>query len=366
MRYIITLLALMIFFTGCEKNAPQPSKESASYSYTSKAGTSDTYIPAAPVIEKEEPVEPKDTVALIFASSNIGKYALDSINSINTFLIYKNQNFKLEVYDIQIQSDKTYQEIFQNLKDKNINKVIALFTKEFFKEFSKPELLDDMKIYMPLVNKYDHQHVKNLEDKEITFGAISYKDQIDTLVSYSGKKNIIDLYDNSEVGKTLHSYLKDQDLVYSKEVDDQNGRYKRFLRINNGFNDSTVFLNTPIIKSSILLSQITVAELEVASFLSTQLNYSPLILSLTQKRDRKNVTVASSIGFVPDELLETANLTNSDIQYNWVNYSSIVGVEYLTSNNIELFKDLKIEKDQVIYPVYLYKVMNHSFEKIRF
>ncbi len=366
MRYIITILTLTLLFTGCEKITPQPAAETKPYSYTAKkTAPAAKKVPGA-FFEKKEQIKPRDTVALVFASSNIGKYALDALNSINTFLIYKNSDFRLETYDIQVQSDKTYKQIFQKLKEKNINKVIALFTKDFFSQFTQPELLEDMKIFMPLVNKHDYSSRNGFKTEGIVFGAISYKEQIDTLANYSGSRKLIDLYDNSEVGENLHGFLKNRDLVYSKRVDDQNGRYKRFLKIRNGFNDSTVFLNTPIIKSSILLSQITVAELQVKRFLSTQLNYSPLILSLTQKRDRKNVIIASSIGYTPDGLLETANLTNSDIEYNWVNYSSIVGVEYLISGNIDLFKDLKLEKDQVFYPVYLYEVKKHSFEKIRF
>ncbi len=50
---------------------------------------------------------------------------------------------------------------------------------------------------------------------------------------------------------------------------------------------STIILNTPIVKSSIILSQITAFEVEPAKVLSTQLNYNPLLVKLTQEKIEK-------------------------------------------------------------------------------
>lgn len=375
MKYIISTVVFLLLFTGCAKT-PQPSQSvpvSKSAGYKAKP-VSKSKAQAKPQIKKEDSIftltetkEPSNTIAVIYPSYDIGKYALDAINSINAYLIFKKESFKLELYDIKNQTKENFENIFATLKEKNINKAVALFTNDFFKNYEDYQKLQDMKIYFPLVNRDDHRLDEDIKNSgSYIFGAISYKNQIDKLIAYSSQTRFIDLYDNSSIGKTIHGFMKQNSLTFAKEVDQENGKYKNFLKFSNGFEDSTVFLNTPIIKSSILLSQITAQELNVRSFLSTQLNYSPLIFSLTQKRDRKNIVVANSIGYIPDELLEVSNLTNSDLQYNWVNYSSIVGVEYLTSENIDFFKDLKIEENQVAYPVYLYKAGRHSFKRIRF
>lgn len=370
MRYIISTVVILLLFTGCTKTAPKPQSAPASKSYAKKTETSSVLqqkVKESSFFTPFESEKPSNTIAVIYPSYDIGKYALDAINSINTYLIFKNTNFKLEVFDIKNQTEANFENIFKTLKEEKINKVVALFTNEFFTKHKDYSSLEDMKIYFPLISKEDYTLQKNIQNKEgFIFGAISYKEQVNKLISYSSQKRFIDLYDNSDIGKTIHAFIDKNKLVFAKEVDEENGKYEKFLRFSNGFGNSTVFLNTPIIKSSILLSQITVQELNVRSFLSTQLNYSPLIFSLTQKRDRKNIVIANSIGYIPDELLEVSNLTNSDLQYNWVNYASIVGIEYLISGNVDFFKDLRIEKNQVSYPVYLYRVDRDSFEELRF
>lgn len=370
MKFLISIFIFIFILTGCGQTVQNPS-----VSYTkSRSATYDKIDERVKTNSIENKISPfeilpeeldKNTIAIIYPSNDIGKYSLDAINSINTYLIYKNSPFKVVMYDIGKQNEQNFNDIFKKLKEEKRTKIVALFTERFFDQFKNYELLKDQTIYFPLINKEDDR-IKYVQDKNynIIFGAICYRSQIDKLLDYAVSNKYIDLYNNSQIGTAIHSYIPKQNLIFSKEIDEQNAVYKNFLTASNGFNKSTVFLNTPIIKTSILLSQITALQLDVKEFLSTQLNYSPLIFSLTQIKDRKNITIASSIGHIPEKLLEVANLTNSDIRYNWVNYASIVGVELLSSGNIDLFKDLKLQKDEVIYPVYLYKGEDHSFKKI--
>jgi hypothetical protein len=125
-------------------------------------------------------------------------------------------------------------------------------------------------------------------------------------------------------------------------------------------------LNTPIVKSSILLSTIAgTKNLYVSKILSTQLNFTPLLFNLTQKLDRKKLVVASSIGELPKDLNDYNVLMGNNIAYSWVNYSTIIGMEYLTTGNIDIFKDVSILDNQVVYPVRLYKVGDSSFKLIK-
>lgn len=386
--FTVPILALVfIFFTGCEQStknisysypsatthksknivpSEQKNTQIQNYKNTQKENSffDDTALKNQEIQKKIQKDE--NTIVVIYPSNDIGKYALDAINSINTYLIYTNSSFKAVMYDIKTQNEKNYTTMFKKLQKENKTKIIALFTEKFFQEFQEYDLLKGLNIYFPLINIQDQNipNYSNFLKYKLTFGAISYKNQIASLILNDNATNIIDLYDNSKIGTTIHNFLPKKNLIYQKEVNDKNAYYKNFLQ-DKRFTNSTVFLNTPIIKSSILLSQMTAHELEVKKVLSTQLNYSPLIFSLTQRRDRKNITVANSIGHIPKKLLEVSKLTNSDIQYNWVNYASIVALEYLKSGNVDLFKDLQIKNNQVLYPVYLYKVAKHSFEQIR-
>ena len=304
-----------------------------------------------------------DTIAVIFPSTTIGKYALEATNSINTFLLYKNNNFKLKVYDIVQESKENVVKVFDELKDANITKVILMLTKDSVNLLNDIEDIDNIKIYLPLINKENYNVLNYTNNFNLIFGGISYKKQFKKLVEYSKSQSLIELYDNSAIGRTLHGYVDQNNVVYKKEVDNNNGRYKKFLN-NKRFYSSTVILNTPIVKSSILLSAMNALDLKVKLVLSSQLNYTPLLLSLTQERDRRNIVVANSIGKLPIELQEYSQLIGNNISYSWVNYSIVLGMEYLLSNNLDLFEDITIQDNQVIYPIELYEVRRNSFKRL--
>jgi hypothetical protein len=307
----------------------------------------------------------KTSLAIIFPSHTIGKYALEATNSINTYLINKDTQFKLNVYDIIVQNKKNLINVIKKVKLDNITRVIAMITKEDLIYLNDISDIKNIKFYLPLINKYDVNNLNKLSNLDLTFGAISYKKQFEKLIEYANEKPLVEFYGNSGIGKTLHQFLKEKKIVYTKKIDDNNGRYKYFLENNTKLNNSVVLLNTPIVKSSILLSAINAQELEISSIVSTQLNYTPLLFSLTQKHDRSKLVIANSIGNIPNELEEYNNLIGNNLSYSWVNYSTIIGVEYLLNDNIDIFDDLSLSENQVVFPVKLYKVGDNSFTLIK-
>ncbi len=312
-----------------------------------------------------EPVVISNELAIIFPSATIGKYALEAVNTINAYLLYKDTPFTLTVLDMITQNKKNILNIFEKIKEKDIHKVIAMITKDNLSILNEIENIENIEIYLPLINKNEIEDIEQLLNLNIVFGAIDYQAQFDKLIKYADSSSLVELYDNSAIGNTLHNYVKSNNIKYIKKVDDNNGRYKSFLKNNKRLNGSVIILNTPIVKSSILLSAITVEDLNVDRIISTQLNYTPLLFSLTQKQDRKKLIVANSIGKLPLDLEEYNQLIGNNILYSWVNYSAIVGIEYLLSGNIDFFTDLILEKNQIIYPVKLYNVGDYSFELIK-
>ena len=108
-----------------------------------------------------------------------------------------------------------------------------------------------------------------------------------------------------------------------------------------------------------------VYDITPAVILSTQLNYNPLIISLTQYHDRINLITANSIEKVNSKLEETMNLLNIDINYNWVNYSILVGVNYLYDQNKENIIINEIIDNQVVYNTKFYKSTRNGFKEIK-
>ena len=379
MKIILHIFIYSFIFVGCSSMTQKidvakvkPIKEQ-SYNADISVDKIDTVDIKEPeiIIEKVIEIEPiavekeYNQLAIVFPSSTIGKYALEATNSINTYLLYKHNQISLTVLDIVVQNDNNLLKVFHTIKEKNIKNVVAMITKDNLNVLNNIEDINTIRIYLPLINKNEIENIDQFSKLNIVFGAINYEKQFSKLIEYSNSLSLVELYDNTAIGNTLHNYLSSNDLKYTKKVDDNNGRYKKFLYNNKKLNNSVIILNTPIVKSSILLSAITVGQLNIAKIVSTQLNYTPLLFSLTQKQDRKKLVIANSIGKIPDDLQEYNKLIGNNILYSWVNYSSIIGVEYLLTGNIDFFNDLAIEENQIIYPVNLYKVGDNSFELIK-
>lgn len=305
--------------------------------------------------------ENNDTIAILLSSSKIGKYALETTTAINTFLLYKNSDFNIEIYDI----DKIdIEDINKSFNSFNINKIMGLIPMQSINILNKISQNENSNIYLPLVNKNDAD-IDKLNNKEtIIFGGIDYKKQFEKLKDYANSNNLVELYGASAIGNYLHNTLGEKSVRLNRKIDDQSARYKNILREFRRKNYS-IILNTSIVKSSILLSQIYARNVHTKHILSTQLNYTPLLFSLTQRNDRRKFIVANSIGYIPKDLIVYNNIMKENISYNWASYSTIVGLEYLINKNISIFKDLSLENNQIIYPIKLYKANRRSFELIK-
>jgi len=308
-------------------------------------------------------IQKSNNIAVVFSSLELGKYALEATITVNTYLLYKNQNFNVITYNIDKYKNNKLENIFKEINQNGTTKVMLMITKDRLPKLLSLNNLSEFKIYIPLINSYDANIFLEEKYSNIIFGAISYKKQFEKLLSYSQNNSFSEFYDNSNIGSVLHSYLTNNQINYSRRINDRNGEYKRFLK-DKALIGSSILLNTPIVKSSIILSQINAHEINPKEILSSQLNYSPFLFTLTQKPDRRKVIVANSINKLPDSLVEYNNLLNNNIIYNWVNYSTILGTEYLLNNNLNNFEGVEIKNNQVEYLVELYRVRDSSFKKI--
>ena len=64
---------------------------------------------------------------------------------------------------------------------------------------------------------------------------------------------------------------------------------------NSRLSDATVFLNVPLVKASMVSSQMRLYDVKFNALLSTQINYAPSIFKLTQPQDREKLYIANSI-----------------------------------------------------------------------
>jgi len=301
-------------------------------------------------------------IAILFPSKVVGNYAYDLINTVSTYMLMQNKQFKIKIYDSFDEKTSSIKKEITKINNDGYKNVVALLTQKGFLEIRDAKNLKNLRIYFPIINRNNY-YVKH---KNFYFGGVNYKQQLEYLILYS-KENIVDFYDDSFVGQRLDDMVKSlaPKIIYSHIIDARNSRY-RYLVNHKALNDSSLILNTPIVKTSILLSQIQAnTDIQPSMILSTQLNYTPLIFSLTQVDDRKNLVIANSIGKVNPALSEALLLNNVNINYNFLAFSSLVGIDYLFSDNHSGLLNYDMVNNQAIYLVSLYKVNDFSFEEIK-
>lgn len=359
---VLIILAVFVLF-GC---APKPNVEVKPPKTVEKPVVKEDIEPE---LEPEpKPVEPEQViinedinkVAVIYPSKIVGKYAKSTITTLSAFLIYNNNKFVIQSFDTY---DESYENIFREisyLKEKGFTNVIAMFTQNGFEQLNSLSDIDDLKIYLPLIHKSEVQ----MTNDNFIFGGISYKEQLELLNTISSGENTMFYVKSYRGNKLKQNYLESfNEPGLIKKINRKANNYKNIME-DKKMIGSTILLNTPIVKSSIILSQLTAYEVKPNKVLSTQVNYTPLLIKLTQNKDRKKFFIVNSISEVDGFIKEYTKLLGADITYNWVDYSSLIGVNYLLNKNESDIVVNEIVDKQVIYEPTLYKSTSYGFKKV--
>lgn len=360
MKHLVLIFLSIFLFLGCTTQKtitikPVKQKPVVKRDYEYKEIKQEKEI----TFEKEEHFK----VAVVFPSKVVGKYANNTINTILGYLLYQNESFEIETFDSMNQSYENIEKSFNEIEEKGFKRIIAMYTIDALPIVADIASAQKSLIYFPLINK---EAALDYDNKYFMYGAISYENQMKEILKLSNNNNSM-FYEDSSLGNKLknrYSELVEEPFI-SKVVSRIDTKYKELVE-DELLNDTTLVLNTPIIKSSIILSQLRAHEIKPTLILSTQLNYNPILVSLTQFEDRVNFITANSIEPVNDILTETLSLLSADIKYNWVNYSSLVGINYYFSKNDDALIKNDIIDNQVLYDVHLYNSTAYGFQKIEF
>ena len=299
-------------------------------------------------------------IAFIYPSRIVAKYAKSSMNTILGYFDYKKIKYEIKVFDTLNEDEFSVADAINSAKVEGFSNVIALFTPKIVPYLHTLDT-SDLRVYLPLTNKENINFINN----NFIYGGISYRDQIRKLLEYSNINNVM-FYQSSFLGDKLKTLYENMnlDVKVVKEIKNKRNYYKGIVK-DYRLRNSTLFLNTPIIKTSILLSQLRAYEVSPRVILSTQINYSPQILTLTQVKDRNNFVIANSIEKIDDILKDSLDLYGSDIMYNWVDYSTLVGINYLYDENESGLIQTNILDNQVIYEPKLFKTTAYGFLEIK-
>ncbi len=327
-------------------------------------------------------------IALLLPYKKIGKYASSTTNASLAYLMTKSHPFMLKSYKIKSESIEDLSAALAQIKEDGFEYVIAPLTHTGAQNVVT--INPSINIYFPTINKHD----VNGSSSYLTFGAIDYHAQSDLLLKEAYEPLVI-LSDKSQTGKALATYQKQEFIHPHTILDDANSsssfddtfnlfsqmkeekqevvekkkdkevlnysisrrttNLEAYLSKNEKITDATLIINTPIIKTGMILSQLTLYDVNETNILSTQINYDPLLLSMTQYIDRKNMVVANSITEHNNILIETNALLGNDIEYDWINYTTTIGIDYfyslITSDARTYY--IKIQNNQMVYDIEL-------------
>ena len=297
-------------------------------------------------------------VAIVYPSRIVGKYAKKSVDTVMGYFLFRNLNVNITTFDSFNIDEDSVTRVFNEMAEKDFDAIIALYPKSAMEIISNINSISTKKIYFPLVLKEEVIEKNN----SFIYGAISYKDQVLLLQKLSNDANIT-FYENSFIGNKLNKIYNENvfSILSTKIIKRNQNNFKRIVK-DKKINSSTLMLNTPIIKTSIILSQLRVYDIVPSVILSTQLNYNPLIISLTQFEDRLNFITANSIENVDVKLEDTLSLLDIDIRYNWVNYSILVGINYLYDQNARNIITNSVVNNEVIYTPKFYRATVYGYE----
>jgi len=315
------------------------------------------------IVEEEEELK----IAMILPNKTIGRYAHTTSTAVFAYLLTRERPYKLKTFQISSECPEEIMQVLQEIKEQRFHYVIAPMTLKGAQTIVKNE--EELTIFFPTIHKSELRDM----GRNIYCGAIDYKAQIEKLLPLT-KGPLVVMYDKSLKGMQLlemtkSSYLQQrmpakQKKVLTYAVAKKRSNLKGYFNANEKIQNGTFFLNTPLIKSAMILSQLSVYDVEVTNVLSTQINYDPLLLSMTQKKDRKNLYIANSISVQDDRLVQTNALLNNDIVYDWINYSSSIGVDYFYHKitGEERIYDLPMVQNQIIYPITLIQPSQTRFK----
>ena len=309
-------------------------------------------------------VSDKPKVALLVPRKVIGSYANSVANAVLSYLLYSKKHFVFEVFDSQSQTKEALTLALQKIKHKGYKVIIAPLTPEGANLLAGIER--EALVYVPTVNIEDIR----VENPNFVYGGIDYKVQIDALSQYAQNKIVI-FGDGSMLAKKLSDYIHEvrlEDIVYSKEIKNVKANLSYLFKRNAKLKDASIFLNMPVVQSALVASQLSRYKVPYKQILSTQVNYSPLLFTLTQIQDREKFYIANAIGRAPFALQDLNALMGSDIRYNWIDYASSIGMDYFLKDVFALGGERVFSEElfaqQVYYNTEILRPKEGSFAHI--
>ncbi|WP_103589449.1 hypothetical protein [Campylobacter concisus] len=301
-------------------------------------------------------------IAVIIPQKIIKSYANVVSNAVLSYVLKQDADVEIKFINSNDESPQSLTNAMQTARAQGFNYFIAALTSNGANIINSLVLPNEL-IYIPSV----HSSFIINPKPNLIFGGIDYKDQISALLAYSNEK-IVAFDDGSSLGQKLNEYVRMQSSDYHEaSIVGKDINLNDTLSKKSKFDDASIFLNIPIVKASLVATQMRGFEIKPYALLSTQINFLPNIFNAISQRDRQNLFIANSLNPVNDLFLGLGDLFDVDFRYSQIGYSSAFGAEYIYTNFIDKSTDRifteRVENSQVLYGVKIYNAKGDHFDE---
>ena len=301
-------------------------------------------------------------IAVIIPQKIIKSYANVVSNAVLSYVLKQDADIEIKFINSNDESPQSLTNAMQMARAQGFNYFIAALTSNGANIINSLVLSNEL-IYIPSV----HSSFIINPKPNLIFGGIDYKEQISALLAYSNEK-IVAFDDGSSLGQKLNEYVRMQSSDYHEaSIVGKDINLNDTLSKKSKFHDASIFLNIPIVKASLVATQMRGFEIKPYALLSTQINFLPNIFNAIAQRDRQNLFIANSLNPINDLFLGLGDLFDVDFRYSQIGYSSAFGAEYIYTNFIDKSADRifteRVENSQVLYGVKIYNAKGDHFDE---
>ena len=301
-------------------------------------------------------------IAVIIPQKIIKSYANVVSNAVLSYVLKQDADVEIKFINSNDESPQSLTNAMQTARAQGFNYFIAALTSNGANIMNSLVLSNEL-IYIPSV----HSSFIINPKPNLIFGGIDYKEQISALLAYSNEK-IVAFDDGSSLGQKLNEYVRMQSSDYHEaSIVGKDINLNDTLSKKSKFDNASIFLNIPIVKASLVATQMRGFEIKSYALLSTQINFLPNIFNAIAQRDRQNLFIANSLNPINDLFLGLGDLFDVDFRYSQIGYSSAFGAEYIYTNFIDKSADRifteRVENSQVLYGVKIYNAKGDHFDE---
>ena len=301
-------------------------------------------------------------IAVIIPQKIIKSYSNVVSNAVLSYVLKQDADIEIKFINSNDESPQSLTNAMQTARVQGFNYFIAALTSNGANIINSLVLSNEL-IYIPSV----HSSFIINPKPNLIFGGIDYKEQISALLAYSNEK-IVAFDDGSSLGQKLNEYVRMQSSDYHEaSIVGKDINLNDTLSKKSKFDNASIFLNIPIVKASLVATQMRGFEIKPYALLSTQINFLPNIFNAIAQRDRQNLFIANSLNPINDLFLGLGDLFDVDFRYSQIGYSSAFGAEYIYTNFIDKSADRifteRVENSQVLYGVKIYNAKGDHFDE---